>query len=433
MNLDNGASFDLQVYGFVTRDILTATAGSVRRLGGAMYAASTAASFGDKVMIVAVASSQQLAEVEMACKERAIHLELRTFEGNSIDFQIFEADEIVDQVTRARIDPISIETWPRNPQEFPSASFCLVYPVSPPAALEFLMKAKGSGSGTAIDLQHDVECTMLAKSLVSHSDFVFCNRHSLLRLGQSDDLIKSIDVLRGESSAVFVVKLGIAGSLVCRPGHEIEHVPAHQSSFKYTVGAGDAFDATFLSAIRRGLNENEAALAASKAAAIVIESAEQNPASGLSWQKLTQDRVPIGINPLDTVREIYVAGHFHSHPLEVRLRYIAEAIERVGFKVFLPKRDAGEVGMCGVTANDAFVADIGALDRATAMVALLDGASRGGTYFEIGYAHKRGIPILILCTDRTLGISNMISQSAKYLGEDMREVLSELVKRAGHY
>ena len=102
---------------------------------------------------------------------------------------------------------------------------------------------------------------------------------------------------------------------------------------------------------------------------------------------------------------IYVAGPLFSDHERMFLLQIADRIAKevqldVGSDVFLPHRDAGDVGVVN-SRNKVFSEDISHLDQCEIVVALLDGADvDSGTALELGYAYAKDKKIFGLLTDR---------------------------------
>jgi nucleoside 2-deoxyribosyltransferase len=89
---------------------------------------------------------------------------------------------------------------------------------------------------------------------------------------------------------------------------------------------------------------------------------------------------------------IYIAGPLFNTHERWYLERIAEALERVGHRTFLPHRDAGLLDLRTPSAQSrVFRDDIAALDVCDLCVALLTGPDQdSGTSAELGYMYAQG-------------------------------------------
>lgn len=430
MEPDKGSSFDLVVFGQVTHDRLHFDEGSMSRIGGTTYASSVASKLGLKSCIISYLGSEQLPEATTSLQNRSISTLWMEIEGPSISYEIWDADEVVSQT--------AVRSGPAIPMELslPSAAdnlacrAALIYPVAIPTSMELISILRSKGAFIAVDLQHDIKRIEEFAELAPKVDLIFSNAGSLMSLfnaGSLDDAIQC--VFSVSPQAHLVLKMGLAGSLVICPSGQRNQIPAYVADFKCTVGAGDAFDAAFLHRILEGSDYFEAARFAAKVAATVVESVDDNPADAISDP--LAERTPVG-NAYDKPKPlIYIAGHFHSNPLRQYIERIAGALEKIGFLTYVPHRDGGVIGSNGVTGISAFNADVIALKNCDGIVAILDGAYRGGTYFELGYAYALSIPLFVIRTDGTLGVSNMVMQSARLITSDVRQLVNEVIQTCG--
>jgi len=139
--------------------------------------------------------------------------------------------------------------------------------------------------------------------------------------------------------------------------------------------------------------------------------------------------------------ELYLAGPLFSQAERRWQRQLAQALGARDYKVFLPQDDAGLPLLRNPPDfHGAFEICRDAIDRADALVAVLDGADGdSGTAWECGYAYARGKPIVVIRTDfrggEDQGLNLMLRRSASAVvvhpstGEDL-EPLVEQVGRA---
>jgi nucleoside 2-deoxyribosyltransferase len=98
-------------------------------------------------------------------------------------------------------------------------------------------------------------------------------------------------------------------------------------------------------------------------------------------------------------KKIYWAAPlFNVEECEYNARNV-KALEALGYKVFLPQRDAGEATESNL--ENIYYMDIQGLSYADIVVAVLNGrALDEGTVFEIGYATALEKPVFGICSDR---------------------------------
>ena len=105
-------------------------------------------------------------------------------------------------------------------------------------------------------------------------------------------------------------------------------------------------------------------------------------------------------------KRIYLAGPLFSvHERKFLDELAITLAQKLGLDprkdIFLPHRDAGDVGIHGEGRKEVFSYDLKSLDDATIVVALLDGPDvDSGTAVELGYAFARGKKVFGILTDR---------------------------------
>jgi nucleoside 2-deoxyribosyltransferase len=106
--------------------------------------------------------------------------------------------------------------------------------------------------------------------------------------------------------------------------------------------------------------------------------------------------------PPTTKRQVYFAGPLFTHAEWQRNAALADGLRKAGFSVTVPQEGAAPM-LSGTKTFDAaalFSANVKAIEQASCVVAVLDGAdSDSGTCWECGYAKKAGVPVIGLRTD----------------------------------
>jgi len=116
--------------------------------------------------------------------------------------------------------------------------------------------------------------------------------------------------------------------------------------------------------------------------------------------------------------KVYLAGPLFSEQDRKKLEEIARLLAENGIEVYLPHRDAGDLGSVKIPYGRTtirerlFARDVLEVKRCDLLVALLDGADvDSGTAVEIGIAHTLKIPVIGLKSDfhrRNRTVNNMI-------------------------
>lgn len=218
--------------------------------------------------------------------------------------------------------------------------------------------------------------------------------------------------LRATANAeVLVTKAGARGALVTTSNNQ-EWVGPNPTSSVWPIGSGDVFAAGF--AWAWGCEEAdpmEAAKAGSMAAAHWCGTERLNlPADAFTTSPSHELKVADG--------RVYLAGPFFNVSERWLVDLVNESLRSLGGLVFSPLHDVGR-------GHDIADEDLAGLEDCTAVLALLD-HNDPGTIFEIGWARKRGIPVVGLA-------ENLDEEGAKMLlgsGVVILKDLSSAVYRA---
>ncbi|MEW5991432.1 MAG: nucleoside 2-deoxyribosyltransferase [Chloroflexota bacterium] len=115
--------------------------------------------------------------------------------------------------------------------------------------------------------------------------------------------------------------------------------------------------------------------------------------------------------------KLYFAGPLFSAAEQAWNRELAAALRAAGHEVFLPQEQEK-----GKTAAGVFAHDVGGIDWADALVAIMDGPDPdSGTAWEVGYAYGSKKPVVAVRTDiRRIegsggsGYNPMLTQAATF-------------------
>jgi len=235
--------------------------------------------------------------------------------------------------------------------------------------------------------------------------------------GHGDPKAAAQAVLGAAGTEVVIVKMGSQGALVAtREGFDM--IPIYRTERVWKLGSGDVFSATF--AALWGAN----AMAAGKAADL----ASRATAAYCDTRTLptpSVDELVAMTNPM--VRQgrgkIYLAGPF----FDIAQRWLVEEARRLlmdlGASVFSPVHEVGP-GPAHVVAPE----DIKGLEESDVVFAILNGLD-SGTIFEIGYAVKKGIPVVVLAQNLKEEDLKMIAGTDCEIVDDFASALYRAVWR----
>ncbi len=224
-------------------------------------------------------------------------------------------------------------------------------------------------------------------STADHLAYVLNAQEARALAGESDSLVAAKRLLSDDGAEVVVVKSGARGAQVVT-GESVEIVPAFETPRTWPIGSGDVFAAVFAHYWATGrLDPVAATRYASRAAALYCSTREV---------PVNVDRLTARIFEYPEIEPtryshdatIYLAGPFFTMGQLWLVDEARQALQAAGFKVFSPFHDVG-VG----DAEEVVPQDVAAIEIADAMLALCDGLD-SGTLFEVGYAVKKGLPVV---------------------------------------
>jgi hypothetical protein len=238
---------------------------------------------------------------------------------------------------------------------------------------------------------------------------VVMNRHEAEQVtGQADPTQAANSLIASGSAEVVIVKMGGSGAVVTtRNGVSV--VPAYRTSHVWKVGSGDVFSATFAALWGcHGMDPQEAADLASRAVAFYCDTRTLPVPSVADLKALSYESVA------PTIGTVYLAAPF----FDLGQRWLVEEsrsqLLALGASVFSPLHEVGP-GPASIIGP----ADIAGLEGADAVFAILNGLDPG-TIFEVGYAVKKGIPVVCFA-------QNVSVESLKMVEGTGCEVLDDFV------
>ncbi len=132
--------------------------------------------------------------------------------------------------------------------------------------------ARAAGAVTALDIGPDISERLLLSEIalaLPYLDYLLCNAHELSAFTGCDDVDAGIARVRAAGVACVVAKRGKAGARVGDASGLVD-VPGIAVEARFTVGAGDSFDAGFLLAVSRNWTHVECARFGHAVAALVV-------------------------------------------------------------------------------------------------------------------------------------------------------------------
>ncbi|EGY00582.1 nucleoside 2-deoxyribosyltransferase family [Nitrospirillum viridazoti Y2] len=203
-------------------------------------------------------------------------------------------------------------------------------------------------------------------------------------VGTADAALAADRLIQKEGAEVVVVKMGSNGALVSWIGGS-ELIPAYKTESVWKIGSGDVYSTAF--SVFWGVNGMNAADAARYASIATADycNGRTLPIREPSNLNLLEFKPVIPGNG-----KIYLASPF----FDLGQRWLVEeslaALRNMGAQVFSPVHDVGP-GPAEIVCP----ADIQGLDESQVVFAIINGLD-AGTIFEVGYAIKKGIPVVAL-------------------------------------
>lgn len=287
-----------------------------------------------------------------------------------------------------RSGPVGFDYW--TPLSAPSIVGRSVTVDSPLAAVGDAVLCFGMIEATAsadadfvvVDPQRPRDLTPIDRSGFNAKHFALvANSQETRSLAGEDDVPEAAKaLLRDLDAEVVVTKRGARGALVTTSESQTE-VGALPTSRVWPLGSGDVFAAGFGWAwMTQGANPVEAAEVGSRAAAFWCS----RRSVGVDADYLqTGPDLAIGGRGC-----VYLAGPFFSLGERWLTDLVYQSLRTLGDEVFSPFHDVGLGG------TDVAEKDIGGLEGASAVLALMDQID-AGTSFEVGWARKKECPVVV--------------------------------------
>jgi len=194
-------------------------------------------------------------------------------------------------------------------------------------------------------------------------------------------------LLCSESAAVIVVKCGQRGAYIRDSSNNSDWISAYKTDVIFPIGSGDCFVAAYSYYwMEKRLSPCDAARYASVITAFYCENRifpDQN-----NVDQLFQQYSALKCHD-NSKKKVYLAGPFFNLQEMWLINQARNALCNTGIDVFSPYHDVGPG-----SAEEVVHHDIDAIEKSDALYALFDG-NDPGTLFEIGYAIKCGIPVII--------------------------------------
>lgn len=219
----------------------------------------------------------------------------------------------------------------------------------------------------------------------SHADklALVLNEAEVLRYASAPDEVTAIQRIdEAQPGSVVLVKAGADGCRVYEEGHLSGSVPPYWSDRVYKIGTGDVFSAAFAG---NWMLHDKSCLEAADIASRCVSYYTETRTPTVCLEEAGNDRRPIANNQTGLV---YLAGPIFTMAELWMINQVTVALESLGMTVFSPYRDVGFGDPAVVVTGD-----LEGLEKATAVLACIDGTDPG-TLFEVGYAVKKGIPVI---------------------------------------
>ncbi|WP_291123598.1 PfkB family carbohydrate kinase [Flavobacterium sp. UBA6046] len=217
-----------------------------------------------------------------------------------------------------------------------------------------------------------------------------------------------------EKVAVLVLKMGPKGAKVFTASGDEHIIPVYKTTSVWPIGSGDVFAAIFAYHwMEAGLPPHEAAQKASFATALYCNTRNYR----FEVKNAKEYIQPLKISDFPKGK-VYLAGPFFSYAEKWLVNEIRNALRGLGMNVFSPLHDVGE----GTVEDGVAQKDIDGLEECKIVFAIADGLD-SGTLFEIGYAIKMNIPVIVYVEAEPAKALTMLIGTKCLIEKDMTTAL----------
>jgi argininosuccinate lyase len=140
-----------------------------------------------------------------------------------------------------------------------------------------LRRARQAGVLTALDIGPAIGAPTVLNELLPllpDVDYFLCNEHELAVCTGVAEIEHGMEMILEAGAGCAAIKRGRLGAVARRQGSPSVHAPGFAVDARFTVGAGDTFDAGFLYAIHQGRDLADALRFANATAALVVSAAQ---------------------------------------------------------------------------------------------------------------------------------------------------------------
>lgn len=321
-------------------------------------------------------------EYHTCCRTFARKVQLRYASNKNIEWHIVESED----VTFNYIHPFNLSSINPRPDYFNQSRITinvegedvLVFGM---LEADFRLKAKHA----VYDPQNSVRPVFFSDS-ESHAENLayVLNFHEARVLTGTNEIEEQANFLfERENCKCVVIKNGAKGAFVYDQSVDsVCIIPVYITPKVTCVGSGDVFTAAFACQWFKGHSAAESASIASRAVALY---ANKGIIQGLKQDLLNFDFIELIPKHKG---QIYLAGPFFSFSQRWMVLEFYKALQQENVDIFSPLHNVGVGG------EETAKLDIAGLEKSNVVLAIADGLDVG-TMFEVGYAIKRGIPVVV--------------------------------------
>ncbi|SHJ56977.1 Sugar or nucleoside kinase, ribokinase family [Clostridium amylolyticum] len=420
----------LAVYGEIALDLLVHSNNDIyNRCGGAgLYASIAAAKQDMKVEFLTVYNSEILDYQIFIWNSIGVTLDhaLKNEEYELPKYLVTGYRNYEHKISR----PMSFfknnyNYYPEIPKK---SQAILIFPIGHTIPLYMCEYAQNNNILVFLDPKPNEISINEAKKALKYTDILLVNEDEAMLLSNSRNIKDAINILSKERIKHIVIKRGIRGCILISEDRKITKIPSFRSNAICTLGSGDVFDGALAATFLETKDIVYSIEVASCLAASFIEKFEiERMPNKLAIKLELKERKRNSINKTKEV-VAYLAGPFFSEQELYWVNYVKQMLELRKIKVLSPFHSNGIVKLDSTyeERKRVFNLDIELLEKANIVIALID-HNDPGTYFEMGYALKKGVPIIGYKTS-VGGLNNMISCGCSAIVSNIDNLIEEVEK-----